>query len=88
MDEMFYQIIEKIDKIDDKIDKLHERIDSVDKTLIQQHEQLTYHIKRTDILESRVAPVEKYATMLSGAMKFAAALAAIVGALIKFKVLK
>lgn len=34
--------------------EVHERLNSVDQTLVKQHEQLTYHIKRTDLLDEEL----------------------------------
>lgn len=62
--------------LDTKLDKLDERLDSVDKTLVRQHEQLKYHIQRTNLLEAKFEPVEKHVNMVHGALKLIGATAA------------
>ena len=42
------------EKLDSHHRDLTDKINAVDKTLVKQHEQLTYHIKRTDLLEAEV----------------------------------
>ena len=55
-----------------KTDKIFDRLNSIDKTLAGQHETLKEHIRRTEILEHRVEPLERSSNMLEGAMKFIA----------------
>jgi hypothetical protein len=74
--------------LDSKLDLLDERLDSVDKTLVKQHEQLKYHIQRTNILESKLEPVEKHVAMVSGAIKLLMIVAALVGILAGIRALK
>ena len=48
---------ERFDKIEIKIDKLDERLDKIDVTLAAQHESLKSHMKRTELLEAQVKPL-------------------------------
>lgn len=50
----------KLDKIDNKIDKLQDKLASIDATLAAQHESLRIHIKRTDLLEMKMEPLERH----------------------------
>lgn len=70
---------ERLTRIEEKIDRLGDRLSSVDMTLIKQHEQLAYHIKRTDILEAKVSPISDHVAFVRVAMKILAAAALIAG---------
>lgn len=47
-------------KIIDKVDKVQDHMASMDATLKVQAIQLEEHIKRTELLEERVEPLEDY----------------------------
>jgi hypothetical protein len=66
-------------RVIDKLDKLDEKLGSMDNTLIRQEEQLAYHIKRTDLLEQKLEPVETHVKRVDGAGKLLGILAIIVG---------
>jgi len=68
-----------VDKLDTKLDKISERLNSVDVTLAQQHESLKIHIRRTELLEEKLEPVEKHVAMMSGALKLVGILGLIAG---------
>ena len=68
-------------KLDSKVDKISERLNSVDVTLAQQHESLDTHIKRTEILEEKLEPVEKHVAMMNGALKLLGIIGVLVGIL-------
>lgn len=59
----------EFDKIDSKLDKIVEDINEINITLAAQHEQLKEHIKRSDLLEAKLDPIEKKITMIEGAGK-------------------
>ncbi len=46
-----------LERIEMKIDKLDSHLSMIDVTLAKQHEQLVYHIRRTDVLEESVKPL-------------------------------
>lgn len=54
------------EKLEAKIDKIMDRISSIDATLAKQEVTLAYHIKRTDLLEKQVEPVQKHTNELKG----------------------
>lgn len=68
-----------MEKLHGKIDKIAERINSIDVTLAKQHEQLKEHIRRTNILEQKLEPVEEHVAMINGAFKFIGILSVIIG---------
>ena len=57
-------------RLEFKIDKIDQRINNVDVTLAAQHESLKDHIRRTNLLEEQVKPIEKHVNMVNGAIKF------------------
>ena len=60
---------ERFDKLEGKLDKLDERLDNVDKHLAVYNEQLGYHIRRTNILERKLEPVEDHVKFINGLIK-------------------
>lgn len=63
----------------DMLKDLDKRVDSIDITLARQEVSLAEHIRRTNILEEKLEPVEKHVTMLNGVMKFLGISALIAG---------
>ena len=59
----------RIDQIEQKIDLIATRLGSIDVTLASQHESLKDHIRRTEILENKVTPIEEHVNRVSGAFK-------------------
>lgn len=77
---------ERIARIENKIDVMGDKISSIDSTLAAQHESLKYHIKRTDMLESNIVPLQKHVNMIHGVLKLlgvAALLATIATAIVQ-----
>lgn len=60
----------RLERIELKIDDLSEHISSIDTTLALQEVSLTEHVKRTNILEERIKPVETHMTELKGIINF------------------
>lgn len=60
----------KLDKIESKVDVIVERIHAIDKTLERNTASLELHIKRTDLLEQKLKPVEDHVAAINGFMKF------------------
>lgn len=57
----------RFDKLEVKVDRLDARLDSIDINLVEQngilaaqHESLKEHMKRSDMLEAKVLPIEKF----------------------------
>lgn len=59
-------------------DEVERRLTSIDKTLAAQHETLKDHVRRTEILEGRIDPIEKKAVMLAGMVKLMAVLGGVI----------
>lgn len=79
--------IERLTRIEAKVDKIVDRIGSVDGTLKEQHISLQEHMRRTEILESQIKPIERHIVMVQGAMKLIgiiAFLGTILGGLAEF----
>lgn len=70
---------ERLIRIEDKLDKIVDRLGSVDITLAKQHDQLEYHIKRTNLLEAELRPVRDHVNMIKVAVKYISVIAVIVG---------
>lgn len=47
-------VAETLNRLDSKLDKLDDRLDGIDKTLIKQEAILDEHVKRTNLLESKM----------------------------------
>lgn len=60
---------DKLNRIEDKIDTIVAHTASIDVTLAKQHEQLAYHIKRTNLIEEQLEPIKKHVNMVHGALK-------------------
>lgn len=52
-------ILDEIKSVNQKLEKQEYRLDSIDVTLVKQEEQISYHIRRTDLLEDRAENIEK-----------------------------
>jgi archaellum component FlaC len=71
----------RIERIEAKIDDIGEHINDTNVILAKQHESLKDHMRRTELLEEAIKPVQKHVSMVDGAMRLigiTAALAAIV----------
>jgi hypothetical protein len=66
---------DKLTRIEMKIDKIQEHIVGIDITLAKQHVSLDEHVRRTNLLEEQLRPVEQHVTMVSGVIKLLGALA-------------
>jgi len=75
------------ERIEKKVDKIGEDIGEIKVTLAAQHESLKDHMRRTEILEGKVIPLEKHDAMAIGVIKFlglGGAMAAIVKVILMF----
>jgi len=67
--------------IEKKIDAIQEDVTEIKTHMAVYNEQLKIHIKRSDLLERKLEPVEKHVSMVNGALKLlsvGAAIAAII----------
>lgn len=65
--------------MDDKLDKVLEHIGEINVTLAKQEVSLSEHIRRTELLESKIVPLEKHHSMLLGVLAFLSFVATIAG---------
>ena len=56
-------------RLEDKIDKITDKIANIDVTLGKQSVILEEHVKRTNLLEEKLEPIEKHVHMIQGALK-------------------
>ncbi len=56
-------------RIEDKIDRIDDKISNIDSTLAAQHVSLKDHMRRTDLLEQTIRPIEKHVYMVNGVLK-------------------
>ena len=70
-------------RIENKLDKIEESCDHINVTLAAQHVSLKEHMRRTSLLEQKIGPLEKTATIARShvklVLKLGAALTAIAG---------
>lgn len=75
--------MDKYDKIESKLDKLDERLDTLSGTLIKNTESLQEHMRRTDLLEEKLVPVEEHVSFMKNGFKavgwFCGAIAGVAG---------
>ena len=69
-------------RILDKLDKLDDRLNSIDKTLVKQEENLAEHMRRTNILEKKLEPVEDHVKFVKNMGKLIGFLG-IIGGIVK-----
>lgn len=72
-------VVAHLDRIEKKVDKLDERLDSAEKVAIKQEINLAEHMKRSDLLEKKLEPVENHVKYMNGALKGLAIVSLIVG---------
>jgi tetrahydromethanopterin S-methyltransferase subunit G len=60
----------RLERIEEKIDNLGGHLGTIDTTLALQHVSLEQHIRRTELLEEKIAPLEKHVSQVHGIMKF------------------
>ena len=52
--------MDQTNKIEQRLQSLDNSLKEINVTLIRQEHQLSYHIRRTDLLEDRVQPLESF----------------------------
>lgn len=76
----------RLDRIEDKVDSISDKLGATNEILAAQHESLKQHMRRSDLLEQAMKPLQKHVAMVDGALKLIgllAAVAAIVELLLK-----
>ncbi len=69
------------DRIHEKLDKVVDSISEINVTLARQAVSLEEHIKRSNMLEAKMVPVERHVAMVNGALKFVGLLGVLAGIL-------
>ncbi len=62
-----------------KLDKIDQRINNIDVTLSSQAEVLKEHVRRTNLLEEQIRPIQKHVAMVDGITKFIGILGILAG---------
>lgn len=75
-------------KLTKEIEHIKKSLMSIDKTLALQHQSLETHIKRTDLLENKLEPVEKHVEQVRGVVQLLMFLVAVAGVIAAFLVIK
>lgn len=57
-------------RIEEKLDKVVEKIGNIDVTLAKQSVILDEHVRRSNLLEAKMLPLEKHVAVVNGALKF------------------
>jgi hypothetical protein len=70
---------QKLERIELKLDKAADHLAAIDITLTAQHVSLDEHIKRSNMLEAKLIPVERHVWMVNGALKLLGAASLMVG---------
>jgi hypothetical protein len=71
--------MDESNRLEAKVDKIMEKVSDIDVTLVTQGIILKEHIRRTQLLEEKVAPLEKHAVMTHGVLKFVGLIAILIG---------
>lgn len=69
------ETFDRFGRMEDKLDHIVDRIGSIDVTLAAQHVSLKEHMRRTELLEGQMAPLQKTASMVHGVLKLIGLLA-------------
>ena len=72
---------DQITRLENKIDIIADKIASIDTTLAKQSIILDEHVRRTNLLEWKVDPIEKHVHMIQGALKLIGMVAIFIGIL-------
>lgn len=67
----------RFDRIEEKLDEVKDELSTTNIILAKNTESLEYHIKRTDLLESKVSHIDGHVKMMQGASKVVGALLAL-----------
>lgn len=80
---------DKIEKLDGRVEKIDNKLDRISETLIRNTESLEYHIKRTNLLETKIEaldadlkPVERHVTLVNGIIRSVLVFVPLVGGIL------
>lgn len=57
------------DRVEKKLDKIAEDITEIKVTLAGQHVSLVEHVRRTNLLEKKIEPIQKHVDYIQGGIK-------------------
>jgi hypothetical protein len=70
---------DKFQRLENKLDTLSDKLVDIDKTLVRNTVSLEDHVRRTNLLEEKLAPVERHVAMIQGIVKFIALMGVLLG---------
>jgi len=70
---------QELDRLHEKVDKIDKRLDKVDKHLAVYNNQLSIHIKRSEMLEDDMKPIKEHVHQIKGIFKFLSILGILAG---------
>ena len=76
----------RLDRIENKVDSISNKLGATNEILAAQHESLKQHMRRSDLLEESIRPLQKHVSMMDAGFKLlgiAATMAAIVELILK-----
>lgn len=78
----------RIERIETKIDDISEHLAETNIILAKQHESLKMHMKRSDMLEESLKPLQKHVSMVDGALRLIGVMAAVAAIIEALRLLK
>lgn len=60
----------QLERLETKLDKIGDDIGNINVTLAKQHVTLEEHIRRTELLEQKILPLERHVSATHGVLKF------------------
>lgn len=69
----------RLNKIEEKLEVVVEKIHAIDKTMERNTASLEEHVKRTNLLEEKLTPVEDHVKAVNAVLKFIGALSILAG---------
>lgn len=70
---------DQTNKLDEQHQELDRRLDNIEKVMIAQEINLKEHIRRTDLLEEALKPIQKHVAMVEGVFKFLGLISLLLG---------
>ena len=71
-------IIAKFDELHTRLDHLDKKQDEMNETLVRNTVSLELHIKRCDLLEAKIVPIEKHVDLINASLKAIGGLAVLI----------
>lgn len=71
-------ILSKFDKLDERLDRFEQNQSEANITLAKQEVSLSEHIKRTNLLEKKLEPVERHVQVINAILKAIGGIAVVI----------